>query len=156
MLDLLLRLSKLGSGILNVAVGVSKMYLFLLHILSYDLWFYASHRLLHLPAFYWIHKKHHEKAEPMFLDTYHDSWLETPIQSLGILIPYAVMTFDPIQTASALAFLNIRGMLMHDPRGSFLTGDHHLIHHKLSNCNYGQYWIDYIMNTTYQVKRSSA
>lgn len=123
------------------------MILFILHILSYDLWFYATHLLLHTPMFYWIHKKHHEKSKPTFLDTYHDHWLESPIQGSGFLIPFMFIEFDPIQSACALVIINVRGLLRHDPRGSFIVGDHHLIHHKIPNCNYGDYWIDYLMNT---------
>ena len=108
--------------------------------------------MLHTQTLYWIHKKHHEKFEPMFLDTYYDHWLETPIQASGFLLPLIVLNFDPVQSTCALVVLNARGMLMHDPRGSFITGDHHLIHHRLSNCNYGQYWIDYLMNTHYKPK----
>jgi sterol desaturase/sphingolipid hydroxylase (fatty acid hydroxylase superfamily) len=126
------------------------MLLFLFHIISYDVWFYLTHLLLHSKSFYWIHKKHHEKANPIFLDTYYDHWLESPIQASGFLVPYALFAFDPIQTTCALVLINARGMLMHDPRGTFITGDHHLIHHKLSNCNYGQPWIDYLMNTNHK------
>lgn len=122
------------------------MLLFLSHILAYDVWFYGTHLLLHRPELYWIHKKHHENAEPIFTDTYHDHFLETPIQASGFLIPF-FFAFDPIETGLALIFINARGMLMHDRRGSFLTGDHHLIHHRKSNCNYGQYWLDYIFGT---------
>jgi len=128
------------------------MLLFLFHILSYDVLFYMTHLLLHKKEFYWIHKKHHENVDPTYLDTYHDHWLESPIQTSGFLIPYMFLEFDPIQTSCALVVLNIRGMLAHDPRGSFLVGDHHLVHHKLSNCNYGQYWIDYLMNTHHKPK----
>ena len=126
------------------------MILFLFHILSYDVWFYITHLMLHSSTLYWIHKKHHEKTDPTFVDTYYDHWLESPIQSAGFLLPYAALAFDPIQSTCALVLINARGMLAHDPRGSFITGDYHLIHHKLSNCNYGQPWIDYLMNTNYK------
>lgn len=130
------------------------MLLFFLHILSYDLWFYMTHLMLHTELLYWIHKRHHEKADPMFLDTYHDHILETPIQASGFFIPFMFLEIDPIQSTCALVLINARGMLMHDPRGTFITGDHHLIHHKLSNCNFGQYWIDYLMNTHHKAIKS--
>jgi sterol desaturase/sphingolipid hydroxylase (fatty acid hydroxylase superfamily) len=126
------------------------MLLFLFHILSYDLWFYMTHALLHTKPLYWIHKKHHEKPHPIFSDAYHDHPLDSSIAAIGFLLPYGILIFDPIQSVSALAVINVRGMLMHDPRGSFITGNHHLLHHKLANCNYGQYWIDYLMNTHYK------
>jgi sterol desaturase/sphingolipid hydroxylase (fatty acid hydroxylase superfamily) len=126
------------------------MWLFLFHIFSYDIVFYATHILLHTPMFYWIHKKHHEKSEPTFLDTYYGHWLESPIQSVGFVVPFMFLEFDSMQTVCALMIVNARGILRHDPRGSFITGDHHLIHHKIPNCNYGDYWIDYLMNTHYK------
>lgn len=131
------------------------MLLFLFHILSYDVVFYITHLLLHSKNLYWIHKKHHEKVNPTFLDTYYDHWLESPIQGFGFIVPYAFVAFDPVQSVCALAVINARGVLSHDPRGSFITGDHHLIHHQLSNCNYGQYWIDYLMDTHYKPKKTS-
>ena len=59
---------------------------FIAHIVGYDLWFYASHLLLHTPSFYAaIHRIHHEKAAPTWIDTYHGHWFEGPFQSLGFL-----------------------------------------------------------------------
>lgn len=112
-----------------------------------------THIMLHTKLLYWIHKKHHEKVNPTFLDAYYDDPLDSSIAAIGFLLPYGLFVFDPIQSTTALVFINVRGMLMHDPRGSFITGDHHLVHHKLSNCNYGQFWIDYVMNTQYKPKR---
>jgi sterol desaturase/sphingolipid hydroxylase (fatty acid hydroxylase superfamily) len=123
------------------------MLLFVLHILSYDIWFYVTHLLLHTRPLYWIHKKHHEKPFPQFTDTYHDHILESPIQASGFLLPLLICAFDPYQTIPAILLINARGMLMHDPRGSFIMGDHHLLHHRLSHGNYGQYWLDYMFNT---------
>ena len=73
--------------------------------------------------------------------------MESTVQSGGYFIPYIFYSFDPVQSGLALVFINARAMLAHDPRGSFITGNHHLIHHKLSNCNYGQPWLDRLMNT---------
>ncbi len=123
------------------------MLLFVLHILSYDIWFYVTHMLLHTRPLYWIHKKHHEKPFPTYKDTYHDHILESPIQASGFLLPLLICAFDPYQTIPAILLINARGMLMHDPRGSFIMGDHHLLHHRLSHGNYGQYWLDYMFNT---------
>lgn len=83
----------------------------------------------------------------MFLDTYHDHWLETPIQASGFLFPLYVMSFDPVGTGMALVFVNIRGMLQHDKRGEWLVGNHHLLHHEYGHGNYGTYWIDYSCGT---------
>ena len=50
-----------------------------------------------------------------------------------------------------LCILNIRGMLRHESNkyAVYIIGNHHLLHHKYPNYNYGEYWIDYICGTLY-------
>jgi sterol desaturase/sphingolipid hydroxylase (fatty acid hydroxylase superfamily) len=127
--------------------------LFLFHILSYDIWFYVSHLLLHTKYLYWIHKIHHEKKYPTFLDTYHDHWIESPIQGFGFVIPMMFMETDLLQSGLALVVINARGILQHDKRGSWLVGNHHLLHHEYGHGNYGTYWIDYCCGTLLCDKR---
>jgi lathosterol oxidase len=128
--------------------------LFLFHILSYDIWFYVSHLLLHTKYLYWIHKIHHEKKYPTFLDTYHDHWIESPIQGFGFVIPMMFMETDLLQSGLALVVINARGILQHDKRGSWLVGNHHLLHHEYGHGNYGTYWIDYCCGTLLCNERS--
>lgn len=118
------------------------------HILCYDLWFYASHLLLHTKALWPIHKIHHEKLYPTWTDTYHGHWFESAFQGIGYFIPF--LLFDPVSyqvAAVTLVLINARGMLRHDPRGSFLVGDHHLLHHTKFTCNYGEPWLDTLFGT---------
>jgi len=123
------------------------MLFFLTTVLSYDIWFYASHLLLHTRLLYPIHSIHHQNENPTFLDTYHGHWFEMAFQSLGFFTP--LLFLDPCVTSflCALAFVNLKGVLRHDKRGSWITGDHHLIHHKHQNCNYGDKWIDQLFGT---------
>lgn len=124
------------------------MWLFLAHVLGYDVWFYVSHVLLHTRFFYPIHKIHHEKTYPVWIDTYHGHWFETFFQSFGFFVPLAFVSPTIIQTSLALMYINLRAMLAHDPRGSWLVGTHHLDHHKYLRGNYGVWWIDWVMGTT--------
>jgi sterol desaturase/sphingolipid hydroxylase (fatty acid hydroxylase superfamily) len=42
-------------------------------------------------------------------------------------------------------------MLRHESNkyAVYIIGNHHLLHHKYPNYNYGEYWIDYICGTLY-------
>ena len=118
-----------------------------LHILGYDIWFYISHILLHTPLLWNIHKIHHEAVHPTVADTYKSHWFESPFQGLGFLAPLLVQPLDPWALATALLFVNIRGMARHDSRTVWLIGNHHLLHHQYVGCNYGEYWIDRLCGT---------
>lgn len=124
------------------------MYLFLLHILCYDLWFYFFHRLLHTKELYKYHKRHHEIVKPEWQDTYHASLVENVISPFGIYIPMLYYGVFNIETLCALIFANTRGLIRHDHRFTHIFGDHHIVHHRRLNCNYGEAWIDYIMGTS--------
>lgn len=124
-----------------------------LHIVSYDIWFYFSHLLLH-KYLWWIHRIHHEKREPIWIDTYHGHWFESVFQSLGFFLP---LIFLNVSTSSgiALVYINIRAMLHHDRRGSWIVGDYHLIHHKHPTINYGQPYLDFLFGTNSQFKNGN-
>jgi sterol desaturase/sphingolipid hydroxylase (fatty acid hydroxylase superfamily) len=116
-------------------------------ILSYDIWFYISHVMLHSRILQKYHKLHHTRPNPNYEDTYIADPVETVFQGVGFLFPLIVYTYSVQDFALVLLFLNIRGMMAHDPRWVFLIGNHHLLHHKYGNCNYGQYWIDSLCGT---------
>jgi len=128
-----------------------KMFVFLLAIFGYDVWFYISHRLLHLPALYWIHRVHHEKVVGLrWPDTYYGHWFEGPFQSVGFLLPLAFgygLVGDWVGWLAALAFVNARGMMRHDDRMVRWIGSHHLLHHRDPRVNYGEAWIDALVGT---------
>ena len=116
-------------------------------IISYDVWFYISHVILHSRFMYHFHKLHHTKPVPDYTDTYLAHSVETVFQGVGFMFPAVVYTYGLQDIILVLLFLNIRGMMAHDPRFVFLVGNHHLLHHKYGNCNYGQYWIDCLGGT---------
>lgn len=122
------------------------MFMFILHVLGYDIWFYASHRFLH--KYLWsIHRIHHEKVNPTLWDTNHAHWSEGIIQSAGILLPFLIYSPIWIEFWLAAIFTNIRGHARHDPRTAWLIGDHHILHHRLGNVNYGDYYLDWMFGT---------
>jgi len=116
-------------------------------ILTYDIWFYISHILLHHPTLYTYHKEHHSKLVPTCTDTYVGHILEGPFQGIGMFVPCIVFNYSYYDIVIILFFLNIRGMLRHDERFIFLIGNHHLLHHKYPKYNYGEYWIDSLCGT---------
>lgn len=43
--------------------------------------------------------------------------------------------------------------MRHDHNFIWLIGNHHLLHHKNINYNFGEYWIDYLCNTKYPFEK---
>ncbi len=120
---------------------------FILHIIGYDIWFYVSHLMLHTRLLWWMHKIHHEKVRPTFMETYHGHWFEGPFQSVGFLLPFALGFLDFRAAFWATVAVNARGLLRHDARSVWLIGNHHLLHHEIGNVNYGDYWVDRLFGT---------
>jgi len=122
----------------------------LLCILSYDIWFYISHIILHQSNFYKaIHKEHHAADYKImnYMDTYVSHFIETPFQGIGIIIPLFFIDFNLYVFLYSFIILNIRGMLRHDVRYIWLIGNHHILHHKYPQYNFGEYWLDTLFDT---------
>jgi sterol desaturase/sphingolipid hydroxylase (fatty acid hydroxylase superfamily) len=119
-----------------------------LSVISYDIWFYISHVLLHT-YLYKMHSIHHVEKELTWKDTYVAHWFESPFQGVGMFFPYLVCKYSWLDTFAILTFLNIRGMMRHDGRFVWIVGNHHLLHHRHQQYNYGNYWIDALVGTQY-------
>ncbi len=119
-------------------------------ILSYDVWFYLSHIILHNKTVYKIvHKEHHSTNYNTicFKDAYVGHYIEGPFQGMGILFPLFFVKFNLYLLVYSILLVNIRGMLRHDHRFIWLIGNHHLLHHKYPQYNYGEYWLDKLLGT---------
>jgi sterol desaturase/sphingolipid hydroxylase (fatty acid hydroxylase superfamily) len=60
------------------------------YVISYDIWFYVSHVILHNKLFYKkIHKDHHNIDYKIinFKDAYTGHFIEGPFQGIGVLFP---------------------------------------------------------------------
>ena len=119
-------------------------------VLSYDIWFYITHVVLHWSPMYPIHKLHHTRFPITWKDTFEGHSLETLGQILGAFFPLLFWSYTWKEIALPLVFIGVRGLVRHDPQGTWLTGKHHILHHKHPNCNFGEYWIDSLCGTSYQ------
>ena len=126
----------------------------LLHIICYDIWFYFSHIILHTKNIYSIHKIHHSVPyqELTYMDTHRAHWIENIVQNLGLYIP-CFFEFSIYPIITSFTIISIRGMMRHDDRCSGLIGNHHILHHKYRNYNFGEHWIDSLFGTTYPDKK---
>jgi len=125
------------------------MLLFIASVLSYDIWFYISHRMLHSSLLYPYHAVHHENVDLTWVDTYHAHWMETPFQGIGTFFPLALgVPLNITEMGLTILYLNVRGVCQHEPRLSWLVGDHHVIHHQNQRWNFGQSWIDAWIGTS--------
>ena len=123
------------------------MFELILYICIYDIWYYFLHMLFHTKYLYFIHKKHHLKINPTYLDSYFGNSLEKPIQSIGIIIPFIIYPIPFYKIACTMCIIQIRDMMSHDESMIFLVGNHHLLHHKYPKYNFGEFWIDFLFGT---------
>ena len=118
-------------------------------IFSYDIWFYVTHLGLHNKNFYIIHKIHHSTQYSIlnFTDAHKAHFIENAIQNSGVLIPLMFININSYYLLTSYIIIIIRSLMRHDYRCSYLFGNHHLLHHKYLNCNYGEYYIDVLCGT---------
>jgi sterol desaturase/sphingolipid hydroxylase (fatty acid hydroxylase superfamily) len=77
--------------------------------------------------------------------------IENIVQPIGILVP-CFYYFSFSELLIAFCIITIRGLMRHDNRFSWITGNHHLLHHKYISYNFGEYWIDCSFGTAYPNK----
>ena len=124
---------------------IIKMLPILLFIVSYDLWNYFVHRLLHTKYLYPYHKLHHQTLETKWQDTFRASLLENSVSCIGSIFPIFFIQYTWFDLIIANIVCFVKGVAYHDPRFAF--SDHHLQHHKKGIGNYGEYWIDLVFQT---------
>jgi sterol desaturase/sphingolipid hydroxylase (fatty acid hydroxylase superfamily) len=127
------------------------MFAFFIHVVCYDLWYYMIHMYLHNIQLYKYHKYHHftRHTELTYSDAFDGHIIEYPLQTVGIVIPSIIITYDLPSILAAYLFVTIRTYLYHDHRCVWLVGNHHLLHHKHPKYNFGERWIDATFGTLY-------
>ncbi len=131
-----------------------------------DMFFYWSHRAMHLPRFYkFFHKVHHESTDPSPLTAFAFHPSEAIVEQLiGFVLPFLLpLNFGVIIAWQIFSMLNnVLGHLGYEvyPKGwvklpllKFKTAStHHNMHHQLFNGNYALYftWWDKWMGTEFK------
>jgi sterol desaturase/sphingolipid hydroxylase (fatty acid hydroxylase superfamily) len=131
------------------------MLLIFLHIFCYDVWYYISHIILHKPKIYvLVHKTHHSTPTNKlhYTSAHVAHYAENIVQPLGIFVPCFIAEYSTTSLITSFIIISIRNALRHDDRFSWLIGNHHILHHKFVNYNFGEYWIDCLCGTCYPKK----
>lgn len=156
------------SGVIDVYLDFSK-YGFIYLILSlpvlmffHDMYFYWTHKLLHLKFFYkHVHLIHHRSRVPTAWTAFSFHPLEAIIQAF--ILPFLLYLF-PVHLLILVIFLTlmtILGIVNHlgyefypeafhrKPLSFMISATHHQSHHKNPNVNFGLYfnWWDLWMST---------
>jgi len=128
------------SGWIYISVSI------IIYLFFTDMCIYWIHRWLHIPILYtYIHKPHHKWiiSTPFASHAFH------PIDGFLQSIPYHIFVFlFPLNKFIYIAlfiFVNMWTISIHDNvyfyNGSILNGaEHHTIHHRQFNYNFGQYF----------------
>jgi lathosterol oxidase len=117
-----------------------------LYLVFTDTGIYWIHRFLHIPALYSpIHKLHHKWiiSTPFASHAFHP--LDGFLQSIPYHIYVFLFPFNKIVYLALFFFVNMWTISIHDNyhfyEGKILNGtEHHTIHHRKFNYNYGQYF----------------
>lgn len=118
---------------------MSISYSWFIFILSFDILFYVSHRLLHEKQFYkHIHKIHHEFKYPTALASAYSHPIEYIISNLGPTTLSIVILKPHFVSLCIFAPLGIIGVVMEHCGYNLSHGlGFHEIHHNKFNYNYG-------------------
>lgn len=135
----------------------------MLMILFHDMYFYWTHRLLHLPGWYQkVHSIHHLSSNPSPFTSLAFHPIESVIQALVLPLMVVIIPLHPFAIFSFLIYMvykNVRGHAGYE----FTTADqrkrkwnqvhsysiHHNLHHLHGRDNYGLYFTiwDRLMKT---------
>lgn len=125
---------------------------FVIMVVADDIWFYGIHRLMHKIPFLYkkIHIVHHRAAPPIPIDYLYTHPIEAMTSSMGLMIGAMVLValFGVISIYVFAAYVFYRTMhelVLHSsltiiPKkwlGFIGSSEHHYLHHKHLNGNYG-------------------
>lgn len=126
----------------------------ILMMLTHEVYFYFSHRLMHHPFVYrTIHKIHHASLLPSPWASFSFHPWESVIESFILPILVMIIPVHPTVFIFYMTMMTVSAIINHLgfeilPIGSgrswigrfFITATHHSEHHAYFNCNYGLYF----------------
>lgn len=156
-LDVALGLTLLHTGVFQFLTEFSAVEFILAYAAMFvwvEVYFYYSHRLLHHPKLFWLHRQHHQEMPLNPWTSLSFSFGERVIVLFGaVLIPAVMTNFFPIPAVAILAYfftnyvLNVFGHLNVEVVSNrwvrswwgtwLLTPTYHALHHLRYRGHYG-------------------
>ena len=129
----------------------------------------VAHVAMHkVPCLKRFHRKHHEKDEPVAVDTFYNHPIDTfvmttahvvlplvalvPLMGIGLPVIVLFLFWSMFTSMSHHSTHSVARAVSLGCIPGRLYPEHHLTHHKHPSYNYGESWIywDYLMGTRYQ------
>ena len=128
-----------GSGAWDTPLSLpNELACFAVHVVTIDVWFYVTHRALHLPLLYkWIHKFHHAFKAPAAIACVYANPIEFCVGNVGgVVLGPALTRCHPYAAAYWLAFALTSTSLAHSGYRAF-GAEEHDAHHEHFSWNFG-------------------
>ena len=133
--------------------------------LLHDLYFYITHRLLHIPWMYRrFHSIHHASIQPSPWASFSFHPVESVIEALPIPLFSLILPLHPVVIISYLTLMTLSAIINHlgfevmplKLQRWLISGTHHSSHHRNFNSNYGLFYTfwDRLLGTEHQPKKS--
>lgn len=140
---------------------------FILIALLHEVYFYFTHRLLHIPYIYKkAHQVHHFSVNPSAWASLSFHPFEALLEALVLPLILLIIPTHPLVILNYLLFMTISAIINHLGvevfvgklkvlRKYFISGTHHHQHHSKFNYNFGLYFtfMDSLMGTDYKGKK---
>ncbi len=127
-----------------------------------DFYHYWTHRIIHIPKLYWIHKKHHSQYNTIHISCVHSHWMEMVFGVAFSLLAGTMILQEYIHITNVSGIMLLRLIQTHENHSGyelsfsvfqimpFMVDSNYHNHHHLKNIgNFSNYFIfwDYLFGT---------